>query len=60
MESYKAETLCHHSQTSIEHVQCDFEILMGLKICPISHHTLTLYTRIKCTLRVVTQSKGEI
>ena len=60
MERYEAVTLCQHSQTSIELVQCVFEILMELKICPISHHTLTLYTRIKCTLRVVTQSKGEI
>ena len=52
--------LCQHSQTSIEHVEGVFEILMKLKICLISHHTLTLYTRIKCILRVVTLSNGEI
>ena len=39
MERYEAKPLCQHSQTSIEHVQWVFEILMKLKICPISHHT---------------------
>ena len=29
-------------------------------ICSISHHTLTLYTRIQCILRAVTLSDGEI
>ena len=41
MERYEAKSLCQHSQTSIEHVQLVFEILMKLKICPISHNTLT-------------------
>ena len=43
MERYEA--LCQHSQTPMEYVQRDFEILMEFKICPISHHTLTLYNR---------------
>ena len=60
MERYEATSLCKHSQTSIEHVQWVFEILMKFKIYPISHHTLTLYTKIKCILRVVTLSNGEI
>ena len=51
---YEANTLCQHSQTPIEHVQRGFEILMELKICLISHHTLTLYAKIECTLRVIT------
>ena len=36
------------------------KILMKLKICPISHNTLTLYNRILSTLRDVTLSNGEI
>ena len=43
MERYEAKSLCQHSQTSIEHVQWVFENLTKLKICPISHNTLTLY-----------------
>ena len=40
-ERYEANTLCQHSQTPIEYVQWVFEILLELKIGPISHHTLT-------------------
>ena len=43
MGRYAAVILCQHLQSPIEHIQSVFENLMELKICLISHHTLTLY-----------------
>ena len=57
MERYVANTWCEHSQTSIKHAQCVFEILKSVNICPISHHTLSWYTRILCTFKGLSNGK---
>ena len=46
MDRYQAETWSQHSQTSINHIQGVLQILIFTHICPISHHTLNLYSRI--------------
>ena len=52
MKRYKSNTLSHYSQRCMKGFHWVLQILISTQICPISHHTLTVYSTtlkyIKC------------